>query len=391
MAFIGTELNHNRKITRCQCVICGTYFDSNLSNAIYCSSECRNAAIRKKSLEKRTKQLLEEGVEGIDYVIDRWNGLPTPRMFGKWMKYMHPDKTIDDYKKEFPDASIYCQKDYEHLTANGGRHMKTEKYKKMFSEMFKGEKNPRHHSKVSEQEIRENSPYCEEFYIKRGIDPNERLKVIEKSNETRVPATTLQYFLNKGLSQEDAQKEFEKSCKEHAFTLEKCIQKHGEIEGPKIFKDRQRRWAETMDKLYKEGKYVKTPKNLLNSFTSKIEQDFVKKLCESVNVDTNDVFCALSEKGQFFIRDHDVVYSYDFCNNKHIIEFNGDYWHANPKKYHHDDYIGNGKFAGDIWNKDLNKIKTAIDKGFKIITVWESDYREDPDGVIEKCKSFLND
>lgn len=389
MAYIGTELNHNRKITRCTCVVCGNYFDSNQSNAKYCSKECRNIALRRKGLEERTKKLLENGIEGVDYVIDLWNGLPTPRIFGKWMKYMHPDKTIDDYKREFPDASIYCQKDYEHLTSGGGKHMKTEKYRKMFSEKFKGENNPRHHSKISEQEIKENSPYCDEFYIKRGIPLSEKQKIIDKSNKNRISPTSLEYFLNKGLSMDEAIAA--RKSRQNTFTLEKCIQKYGEDEGKKRYEERQKKWSEKMETMYREGKFTRYSKYIHDNFSSHIEIDFVDKLCEYMNYNIDDVLCAKSKQRQLVLKKDGVLYIYDFCNNKHIIEFNGDYWHANPKIYESDQYIANRMLAKDIWEKDKDKINVALERGFKIMTVWESDYKKDPDGVIEKCKSFLND
>lgn len=45
--------------------------------------------------------------------------------------------------------------------------MKTDKYKKMFSEKIKGDKNPMHKSNTTEQFRKEQSPFSEEFYKKR--------------------------------------------------------------------------------------------------------------------------------------------------------------------------------------------------------------------------------
>ena len=389
MAFIGTELNSDRKITKCQCVVCGNYFDANLSNAKYCSAKCKQEYIRKSNLEKRIKNLLENGIEGIDYIIDRWNGLPTPKIYGKWIDYMHPGKTIDDYKKEFPGSPIYCQKVYEGISANGGKHMKTEKYRKMFSEKFKGENNPRHHSKLSEQEIKENSPYCDEFYIKRGLPLEDKQKVIDKANKNRVPSMSIQYFLNKGLSEEEAIAA--QKARQKTFTLEKCIKKYGEDEGRRIYQERQKKWSAKMEKMYRDCKYTRISKKLIDNFSSDIEIEFVTRLCESMNYNINDVLCAASKQRQLVLKQDGVIYIYDFCNNKRIIEFNGDYWHANPEKYKSTDLIANRQTAKDIWEKDKLKTKVAIDKGFQIMTVWESDYKKDPESVIEKCKTFLND
>lgn len=61
-----------------------------------------------------------------------------------------------------------------------------------------------------------------------------------------------------------------------------------------------------------------------------------------------------------------------------IIEFNGDYWHANPDLYKASDLIhyrvGNIT-AEDIWNKDLEKKKLAESKGYNITTIWEKEIK----------------
>ena len=83
-------------------------------------------------------------------------------------------------------------------------------------------------------------------------------------------------------------------------------------------------------------------------------------------------------------------YAYDFMFENKIIEFNGDYWHTNPKIYDKN-YVNKttGLVAKDIWKKDANKRKYAEKKGYKIYTVWESDYKNNPKDTINKCIKFL--
>lgn len=40
--------------------------------------------------------------------------------------------------------------------------------------------------------------------------------------------------------------------------------------------------------------------------------------------------------------------------------------------------------------KNDNRLKTAIDNGYQLLVVWESEYKEDPEKVIEQCKNYLN-
>jgi len=59
-----------------------------------------------------------------------------------------------------------------------------------------------------------------------------------------------------------------------------------------------------------------------------------------------------------------------------LIEVNGDFWHANPKKYKADDIINlpaNPVKASELWEKDRKKEEIAKKNGYKVITIWESD------------------
>lgn len=55
------------------------------------------------------------------------------------------------------------------------------------------------------------------------------------------------------------------------------------------------------------------------------------------------------------------------------IEFNGDFFHANPKKYKPDDKIFYTS-ASDIWKRDADKNKQLKELGIRILYVWESDW-----------------
>lgn len=67
-----------------------------------------------------------------------------------------------------------------------------------------------------------------------------------------------------------------------------------------------------------------------------------------------------------------------------IIEYNGDYWHCNPKKYN-EDYFNQkkSKTAKDIWEYDLRKLELIKSYGYNLEIVWESDLKSDPD-IIKK-------
>lgn len=61
---------------------------------------------------------------------------------------------------------------------------------------------------------------------------------------------------------------------------------------------------------------------------------------------------------------------------KTILEYNGDYWHANPDLYKSDDlikYPGEIKKASDIWTRDEYKREIARRYGYRVIYIWEKE------------------
>jgi hypothetical protein len=61
---------------------------------------------------------------------------------------------------------------------------------------------------------------------------------------------------------------------------------------------------------------------------------------------------------------------------KLLIEFNGDYWHANPQIYKATDILkfpGRTITAQDQWNTDYLKTQIAKQNKYNIITLWEAD------------------
>jgi len=72
-----------------------------------------------------------------------------------------------------------------------------------------------------------------------------------------------------------------------------------------------------------------------------------------------------------------------------MIEYNGDYWHCNPKKYDKEYYhkIKN-KTAEQIWEYDSNKVDLIKNYGYNLEIVWETDYENNPKIIEEILKKY---
>lgn len=191
-----------------------------------------------------------------------------------------------------------------------------------------------------------------------------------------------EYYLARGFSNteaEDAVSDFQRF-----FSKEICIQKYGEDLGLIIWQNRQDRWQSTLNsKSDAEKARINKLKLFKGGSISKGESELAEQL-NNVGIACKTQYAILKNKTQHFV--------YDIVHKNKIIEYNGDYWHASPKKYKKSDTI---KFPSktviveDIWNKDQEKIKFAEDQGYTVMVVWESDFKENREKVINECIQFL--
>ena len=76
-----------------------------------------------------------------------------------------------------------------------------------------------------------------------------------------------------------------------------------------------------------------------------------------------------------------------------IIEFNGDFFHANPIKYKKDDIIKIAESeqykAEEIWKKDSIRIKTLKNMGYDVLIIWENDVKRNYEIELIKCVNFI--
>lgn len=239
---------------------------------------------------------------------------------------------------------------------------------------------------------KENSPNSKYFYIKQGYSEEESiklvaihqskqsLKAIKKRKENpqkymNYNANQLLYWIDKGFSEEQAKQKLKE--RQSTFTLEKCISKYGKEEGFKIFQERQIKWKEKINKSFEENGDGRSPQ-------SKFAKDIIQTICNELGIEVPKKEKWMSSKSL------NLKCSYDFTYNNKIIEFNGDYWHANPKYNKPNDIIrGLNITAQDKWNHDKQKIELANKRGYEVLVIWESDYNENKENVIKNCLNFL--
>lgn len=188
-------------------------------------------------------------------------------------------------------------------------------------------------------------------------------------------------------------------------TLPYFIDKYGDIEGKIVYERINSQKAHTLENFIRihgidEGtrKFNIYINRALPSY-SKISQELFWALYTALPDELKDYcyFAELNDEIGRMAKDNKNYFKYDFIITSNInicIEFNGDDWHANPKKYKGTDFIkikGDGIFASDIWKYDERKINTIISYGFTPLIVWESEYNANKEDVKDILVKIIKD
>jgi hypothetical protein len=198
--------------------------------------------------------------------------------------------------------------------------------------------------------------------------------------------------------------QFDEFNKSRAVTLELCIERHGE-EGRKLWDDYCKRQSYTNSleymikeygeeegtKKYKEFNFARA--NTSSITYSKMSQKLFNELYNLIEAKDNIFYYTLNN--EYSVITNTKVYNLDFYDKTKnlVIEFLGDYWHANPLLYKEDDkFIRSNKpvTAKQIWKADKSR-KNNICKQLNnpiYIEIWESDWNKDPEKVINDILKY---
>lgn len=97
---------------------------------------------------------------------------------------------------------------------------------------------------------------------------------------------------------------------------------------------------------------------------------------------------------EFRIYDGGTYRSYDvlFSEQKTFLELNGDFWHANPKKFGNGDKVNLPHLGlvavDDIWKRDADKRALAERNGYRLLVLWEGDMNRMMD---DELKSWIRE
>jgi hypothetical protein len=178
----------------------------------------------------------------------------------------------------------------------------------------------------------------------------------------------------------DNYNKWRKSMKK-VFTLDWYKEKYGD--------DGERRYNERNQTVSDKCYWKKYNREVNRNNYSKVSQELFWEIYKQIkNRYKNIYFMELNH--EYSCSTH---FNFDFVvvDNKKVIEFNGDKWHANPQIYEENDvpldFID--KTAKELWEHDREKHEKAIQNGYQIKVVWEKNYCENKEQTVLECIHYI--
>lgn len=289
-----------------------------------------------------------------------------------------------------------------------GRFANGREYKKTYSD-----------AKLVDDSLAKNTAITESNLIKKhGVTEGKRRW--QEYRQKQAYSNSYDYKKKKyGWSSED----FDNFNKSRAVTLKNLIQKYGEIEGTIRWQNYCERQAYTNTIGYFVEKYGQDQGIQKYKEVCKEKSHSIENICKryECNVEAAVIILQdrinqnnfISNSERLFVDELEKIigqsldYSYktkqycvygnnkanffDIVHNKRAIEYNGDYWHCNPKTFSENYYHNTAnKLAIDIWNEDKKKLNLLKkERNIDCLVVWESDFLQQPNEILKECKKWI--
>lgn len=205
-------------------------------------------------------------------------------------------------------------------------------------------------------------------------------------------AVTLELCIKKH-GQDLGKKIFDEYCGKQAYAgckLEYFVEKYGEEDGERIYKELNKRKVVTKDTFIRKygqeiGEKMWEEHVLKKKSWSEVSQQLFDEILAHIPSNQySKVKYATFGGGEECIEGRYGYMFPDFIyDSKKIIEFNGDYWHKNPQIYEETD---ENKLK---WKQDLARKSELERLGYDVLVVWEKDYSENKQDVVQRCLTFL--
>ncbi len=197
-----------------------------------------------------------------------------------------------------------------------------------------------------------------------NANPVLKLSKYRKVSATKNERKKIEYWLNKGLTLEQANEQIKKYVPP-VRNVETYISKYGPEEGPIKHKESYIRQSQTT--------YERYGTNMQRGYTSKSSIKYFKKLYKVLRrhgIQKEDICWGIGTRREFTTRDTELNknYAFDFVIKSKgiIVEYNDPFWHARDPNEWKNPMVS---YENSL-ERDLRKKLIAEKIGFEIIYVW---------------------
>lgn len=202
--------------------------------------------------------------------------------------------------------------------------------------------------------------------------------------DKQAETNTLKYKQEKyGMTEE----EFNEFNKSRSITLENLVSRHGEDIGTQKWEAYCERQSYTTSLEYFIEEYGEVEGQI--KYDSFIDGRNLKGKSE-IEAECYNALLQHIPELVFQYKVAGVAGACDMGYSDIVIEFFGQYWHADPVVYDYDWFHSHKKCtAQEIWDKDAKKISRIV-ATHRHYTIWERDYRKDMDKTISNVLEWIN-
>ena len=246
-------------------------------------------------------------------------------------------------------------------------------------------RDPKHLKMLSDVQKNGASIFTTRYWIKRGMtlsDATAKVSEIQRTNSTKSTQSgatkswmKVDFWTNKGLTDEQARLEI-------SARQSKMSARSSKFTGCKRSGESKKQISITMSRRIEEigrgnwsthfGKFAGRSKVESECYTY-IHDHIENRLEANVPI------------GPYIV---------DMIVGKKIVEFYGDFWHANPTKYVESDSLagvgGPNRMANEIWEMDKKRVDNLATLGYDVLIVWESEWNDEREDTIKKIEMHLH-
>lgn len=292
--------------------------------------------------------------------------------------------SLEQYVEAYPDSELISKSTREGLRTNTLQHF-IEKFGERGEEeydkhrRFLAHKNSfeyMQHSKGWNKEQydaynKQRSSTLETFIARYGETEGTRRWDAYRAHQS-IAGVTLEWFIER-LGVEEGTQRYEAILRSKTHSLDTFVAKYGNEDGPRKYYD-----------------YVHKRMSACTKFISSQEREFSAAVAAVLN-DPNLYSCD-TKQFQSWDAKSGRLFVYDIVSKAHnlCIEYNGDFWHCLPSKYEGSYQHPLRKIsAKEIWELDKIKANHIADRGFHVITIWESEWKQNPSAALQTISDYV--